>query len=93
MSMSEGAEIAYPMTSAAAASRYEPSIATAGDYLALMKPRVMSLVVFTAFVGMVIAPAHIHPVIGLAGLVCISVLGFRFVNWTRALCWVGTLAH
>jgi len=71
--MSEGAEIAYPMTSAAAAPRYEPSIATAGDYLALMKPRVMSLVVFTALVGMVIAPAHIHPVIGLAALICISV--------------------
>jgi protoheme IX farnesyltransferase len=44
-----------------------------GDYLALMKPRVMSLVVFTALVGMVIAPAHIHPVIGLTALICISV--------------------
>src|SRR4029077_17792933 len=67
------AEAAYPMTSAAVAPRCEPSIATAGDYLALMKPRVMSLVVFTAFVGMVIAPVHIHPVIGLAALICISV--------------------
>jgi protoheme IX farnesyltransferase len=71
--MSESAEAAYPMTSAAVAPRCEPSIATAADYLALMKPRVMSLVVFTALVGMVIAPAHIHPVIGLAALVCISV--------------------
>jgi protoheme IX farnesyltransferase len=62
----------YPVAGAAAAQRCEPSIATAGDYLALMKPRVMSLVVFTAFVGMVIAPVHIHPVIGLTALVCIS---------------------
>ncbi len=54
-------------------ARVEPSIAGVGDYLALMKPRVMSLVVFTAFVGLVIAPAHVHPVIGLAALICIAV--------------------
>jgi protoheme IX farnesyltransferase len=71
--VSEGAEAVYPIAGAAVAPRYEPSIATAGDYLALMKPRVMSLVVFTALVGMVISPAHIHPVIGLAALICISV--------------------
>ena len=33
-------------------ARVEPSIAGVGDYIALMKPRVMSLVVFTAFVGL-----------------------------------------
>jgi protoheme IX farnesyltransferase len=38
-----------------------------------MKPRVMSLVVFTAFVGMVLAPGHLHPVIGLTALLCIAV--------------------
>jgi protoheme IX farnesyltransferase len=38
-----------------------------------MKPRVMSLVVFTAFVGLVIAPGHLHPVIGLTALLCIAV--------------------
>ena len=37
----------------------EPSIAGVGDYVALMKPRVMSLVVFTAFVGLAIAPGHL----------------------------------
>jgi len=68
MSMiSESAELAPG--GAAAAS---PSIAEVGDYVALMKPRVMSLVVFTAFVGMMIAPGQLHPVIGLAALVCIS---------------------
>ncbi len=54
-------------------SRAEPSIAEVGDYIALMKPRVMSLVVFTAFVGLVIAPGHLHPVIGLTALLCIAV--------------------
>jgi heme o synthase len=55
------------------ASRAEPSIAGVGDYLELMKPRVMSLVVFTAFVGLLIAPGHLHPVIGLTALLCIAV--------------------
>jgi heme o synthase len=54
-------------------SRTEPSIAGVGDYLQLMKPRVMSLVVFTALVGLLIAPGHLHPVIGLTALLCIAV--------------------
>jgi len=54
-------------------SRVEPSIAEVGDYIALMKPRVMSLVVFTALVGLLIAPGHVHPVIGLTALLCIAV--------------------
>jgi heme o synthase len=54
-------------------ARAEPSIAGAGDYIELMKPRVMSLVVFTALVGMLVAPGHIHPVIGFAALLCITV--------------------
>ncbi len=43
------------------------------DYLALLKPRVMSLVVFTAFVGMIMAPSLPHPVIGFASLLAIAV--------------------
>src|SRR5207245_4197922 len=50
-----------------------PSIASVGDYMALMKPRVMSLVVFTALVSVMIAPGHIHPVIGFTALLCIAV--------------------
>ena len=49
------------------------SEATVGDYLALLKPRVMSLVVFTALVGLMIAPVPVHPVIGFAALLCIAV--------------------
>ncbi|HSG95722.1 MAG TPA: UbiA family prenyltransferase, partial [Afifellaceae bacterium] len=41
------------------------------DYFALLKPRVMSLVVFTAFVGMAIAPGGLHPV--LAGVALLSI--------------------
>ncbi|HML07494.1 MAG TPA: heme o synthase [Xanthobacteraceae bacterium] len=54
-------------------SRVEPSIAGVGDYVELMKPRVMSLVVFTAFVGLLIAPGHVHPMIGVTALLCIAV--------------------
>lgn len=43
------------------------------DFLALMKPRVMSLVVFTALVGMLAAPGHLHPVLGVATILCIAV--------------------
>jgi protoheme IX farnesyltransferase len=54
-------------------ARVEPSIAGVGDYIELMKPRVMSLVVFTAFVGLLVAPGHLHPVIALTALLCIAV--------------------
>lgn len=45
------------------------------DYLALLKPRVMSLVVFTALVGMLVAPGGINPVIGLIAIVAIAIGG------------------
>ena len=48
-------------------------VGTIGDYVALMKPRVMSLVVFTALVGLAVAPGHVHPVIGLIALLCIAI--------------------
>jgi len=54
-------------------TRVEPSIAGVGDYIELLKPRVMSLVVFTALVGLVVAPGHVHPVIGFVALLCITV--------------------
>ena len=44
------------------------SEATARDYFALLKPRVMSLVVFTAFAGLFLAPGSINPVMGLDSL-------------------------
>ena len=58
------------MQTAARAVSAEP---TARDFLALLKPRVMSLVVFTGFVGMMLAPGEIHPAIALMALICIAV--------------------
>jgi len=43
------------------------------DYFALLKPRVMSLVIFTALVGMVVAPSNVHPVIAAASLLMIAI--------------------
>lgn len=42
------------------------------DYISLMKPRVMSLVVFTAVIGLLSAPGYIHPLIGLTAIICIT---------------------
>jgi heme o synthase len=49
------------------------SEAVAGDYFALLKPRVMSLVVFTALVGMLLAPGHIPPFLGAVSILAIAV--------------------
>ncbi len=43
-----------------------------GDFVQLLKPRVMSLVVFTALVGLLVAPASVNPVVGLAAIVFIA---------------------
>ncbi|MDP7381020.1 MAG: heme o synthase [Alphaproteobacteria bacterium] len=46
---------------------------TVGDYIALLKPRVMSLVIFTAFVGYVLAPSALHPVLGAIAIFAVAV--------------------
>ena len=48
------------------------SYASIGDYVALTKPRVMSLVVFTALVGLMVAPGGIDPLAGVVALFCIA---------------------
>src|SRR5438105_6849126 len=47
--------------------------ARVGDFIALLKPRVMSLVVFSGFAGLFVAPGHIHPVIAAVAVLCIAV--------------------
>ncbi|RJX65914.1 protoheme IX farnesyltransferase [Tsuneonella suprasediminis] len=42
------------------------------DFLALTKPRVMSLVIFTGLCGLLAAPGHINPVIGFTAILCIA---------------------
>jgi heme o synthase len=79
--VSESADLARPLRPALSRaeprpvepSLVQPSLASVGDYLALLKPRVMSLVVFTALVGMLVAPGHIHPFIGFTALLCIAI--------------------
>jgi len=48
-------------------------LADAGDFIALLKPRVMSLVVFTALAGMAITQGSLHPILAFASLICIAV--------------------
>jgi protoheme IX farnesyltransferase len=48
-------------------------IATVGDFFALLKPRVMSLVIFTGLAGIVVAPGHVHPLTAFTALLCIAV--------------------
>ncbi len=43
------------------------------DYVQLLKPRVMSLVVFTSFVGLMVAPGDIHPFLGLVAILSIAI--------------------
>jgi protoheme IX farnesyltransferase len=71
--VSEGANLAGPGRVDGARASHEPSMADVGDYLALLKPRVMSLVIFTALVGLVVAPGHLHPVIGFTAILCIAI--------------------
>ncbi|MFN4010277.1 heme o synthase [Pannonibacter sp.] len=52
---------------------WDGGMGSVGDYLALLKPRVMSLVIFTAFVGMMLAPGSIHPVLAGVALLCIAI--------------------
>ncbi len=46
-----------------------------GDWIALLKPRVMALVVYTAAIGMFVAPVHLHPVLAFAAILSIAIGG------------------
>ncbi|QQS14087.1 MAG: protoheme IX farnesyltransferase [Rhodospirillales bacterium] len=48
-------------------------VSRVGDWIALLKPRVMSLVVFTGFVGLWLAPGHIHPVLATVAVAAIAI--------------------
>src|SRR5579863_8039538 len=61
------------LTSLPATAGVRADGARVGDYLELLKPRVMSLVVFTGFVGLYLAPGHLHPVLAAIAVLCIAV--------------------
>ncbi|HEY4075653.1 MAG TPA: heme o synthase [Rhizomicrobium sp.] len=50
-----------------------PRVTTVGDFFALLKPRVMSLVIFTGLAGIVAAPGQIHPLTAFTALLCIAI--------------------
>ena len=57
----------------AIAESFSPArVTTVGDFFALLKPRVMSLVVFTGLAGIVAAPGHVHPLTAFTALLCIA---------------------
>ena len=47
--------------------------AEARDWFAMLKPRVITLVVFTGFVGLLLGPEPLHPILALAAVLCIAV--------------------
>ena len=51
----------------------QPAQSRVGDYFALLKPRVMSLVVFTGFAGLVAAPGTLHPLLATVAVLCIAI--------------------
>jgi protoheme IX farnesyltransferase len=71
--VSEGAEFRGAFPAQPALGLAEPSLASVSDYVALMKPRVMSLVVFTALVGLAVAPGPLNPMTAFTALLCIAV--------------------
>ena len=46
------------------------NISEVRDWVALLKPRVMSLVVFSAVAGLLVAPGHLHPVLAVIAILC-----------------------
>jgi heme o synthase len=57
----------------AIAESFSPArVTTVGDFFALLKPRVMSLVVFTGLAGIIAAPGHVHPLTAFTALLCIA---------------------
>ncbi|HEY3916971.1 MAG TPA: heme o synthase [Stellaceae bacterium] len=64
--------VAAPRAAAADAVARD-AVGGVGDYFALLKPRVMSLVVFTGWAGLYLAPGHLNPILGFVAVLCIAV--------------------
>jgi len=71
-----------------AARLLDPSV---DDYIALLKPRVMSLVVFTGFVGLYLAPGHLHPLLAAVAVLCIAI--GAFISYASTLWFVFIVFH
>ncbi len=67
--MADG-DIAFEIADGARTHAGEAGVA---DFVALLKPRVMSLVVFTGFAGLIAAPGTLHPLLAAIAILCIAV--------------------
>ncbi|MEC7512056.1 MAG: heme o synthase [Pseudomonadota bacterium] len=67
MSQTHKAELEIKMDQA-----YLDDAGSAADFISLMKPRVMSLVVFTALVGLIMAPVSLNPVLAVSAVILIA---------------------
>ena len=67
MSQTHKAELEINMDQA-----YLDDAGSAADFISLMKPRVMSLVVFTALVGLIMAPVSLNPVLAVSAVILIA---------------------
>jgi heme o synthase len=63
----QGRTAPLPMMDAA-----RPDLSEVGDWIALLKPRVVSLVVFTGLIGLLLAPGNLHPVLAATAILCIA---------------------
>ena len=61
------------VTAAARVAAPDIDASSVGDWIALLKPRVMTLVVFTGIVGLIVAPGQLHPVLAFTAVLCIAV--------------------
>lgn len=68
-------DTSYTSQASAADPRGADGEAQFGDFIALLKPRVMSLVVFTALVGLLVAPVSVHPFVGFCAVLFIAIGG------------------
>jgi protoheme IX farnesyltransferase len=61
------------ISSEAAGAEAQAAGARVADFIELLKPRVMSLVVFSGFAGLMVAPGNLHPVLATVAVLCIAV--------------------
>src|SRR5487761_2663485 len=64
-----GGPIASPR---AAAFAVQTSVSSVADWIALLKPRVLTLVVFTGWIGLLVAPGTLNPILGVTAILAIT---------------------
>jgi heme o synthase len=69
----DGARVATDVSELPSTTLHPYAGAAVGDYVQILKPRVMSLVVFTGVVGLVVAPGHLNPVLATVAVLCIAI--------------------